>query len=172
MARLTTEEFIERARKLHGDEYDYSKVKYVNIETEVCIICNKHGEFWQTPNNHLRGQGCPNCIKYNLENCIEKLLNSICVSFEKQKTFEWLKNKRKLRLDFYLPKYNIAIECQGIQHFNDIPYFGGKNKLEYVKNNDKLKNTLCNKYNIHLLYFNYNDDIKEFETKLKKICGL
>ena len=39
MKKLTTEEFIERARKIHGNKYDYSKVNYVNAKTKVCIIC-------------------------------------------------------------------------------------------------------------------------------------
>lgn len=45
MKKLTTEEFIERARKIHGNKYDYSKVNYVNAKTKVCIICPIHGEF-------------------------------------------------------------------------------------------------------------------------------
>ena len=64
--KLTTEEFIEKARKVHGDKYDYSKVEYVNSETKVCIICPKHGEFWQSPVEHIRGHGCTKiqvCIK-------------------------------------------------------------------------------------------------------------
>ena len=59
--KLTTEEFIEKARKVHGDKYDYSKVDYKNNHTKVCIICPDHGEFWQTPSNHLKKQGCPKC---------------------------------------------------------------------------------------------------------------
>ena len=58
---LTTDEFIEKARKIHRDKYDYSKVKYVNNSTKVCIICPEHGEFWMTPHNHLANQGCPKC---------------------------------------------------------------------------------------------------------------
>ena len=57
----TTDEFIAKAKKIHGDKYDYSKVNYVNRKTKVCIICPKHGEFWQTPNHHLSGCGCPKC---------------------------------------------------------------------------------------------------------------
>lgn len=59
--RKTTEEFIEEARKIHGDKYNYSKVEYVNQLTKVCIICPIHGEFWQAPKQHLRGQGCQKC---------------------------------------------------------------------------------------------------------------
>ena len=56
------EEFIKKAREIHGDKYDYSKVEYVNSHTKVCIICPEHGEFWQTPNNHSK-YGCPECKK-------------------------------------------------------------------------------------------------------------
>ena len=54
-----TERFIEKATNVHGDKYDYSKVNYINSTTKVCIICPKHGEFWQTPSNHLQGSKCP-----------------------------------------------------------------------------------------------------------------
>jgi hypothetical protein len=59
--KLTAEEFIELARKVHGGKYDYSKTVYVDNYTKVCIICPEHGEFWQTPDNHLRGQRCRIC---------------------------------------------------------------------------------------------------------------
>ena len=61
MAKLSTEEFIKKAREVHGDKYDYSKVVYVKSKTKVTIICPKHGEFLQTPQKHLYGQGCPIC---------------------------------------------------------------------------------------------------------------
>ena len=60
--KVTKEEFIDRARKIHGDKYDYSKVEYVNISTKVCIICPTHGEFLQLPSSHLRGHGCVKCM--------------------------------------------------------------------------------------------------------------
>lgn len=57
----TTEEFIAKAKDYHGDKYDYSKVNYINNHEKVCIICPKHGEFWQKPNSHLSCGGCPSC---------------------------------------------------------------------------------------------------------------
>ena len=63
---MTKEEFIEKARKVHGDKYDYSKVDYVNAKTKVCIICPIHGEFWQTPDNHLQGKKCYKCANKNM----------------------------------------------------------------------------------------------------------
>ena len=61
--KKTKEEFIKEATEKHKGIYDYSKVEYVNNYTKVCISCPKsgHGEFWQTPSNHLNGQGCPKC---------------------------------------------------------------------------------------------------------------
>ena len=59
--RLTKEEFIEKARQVHGDKYDYSKVEYKNNKTKICIVCPIHGEFWQRPNDHLNGRGCDKC---------------------------------------------------------------------------------------------------------------
>lgn len=61
MRKLTTEEFIERAIKIHNGKYDYSKVEYVNAKTKICIVCPLHGEFMQYPNDHLKGQGCRKC---------------------------------------------------------------------------------------------------------------
>jgi hypothetical protein len=63
--RLTTEEFIEKACKKHGDQYDYSLVEYVKAQTVVQIICHEpdHGIFPQTPDNHLIGNGCPDCAE-------------------------------------------------------------------------------------------------------------
>ena len=58
---LSTDKFIEKARKIHGDKYDYSKVNYIGTKGKICIICPEHGEFYQTPNAHLNGQGCPIC---------------------------------------------------------------------------------------------------------------
>lgn len=61
MKKLTTEEFIERANKRHNFKYDYSKTEYIGSTLKTCIICKTHGEFWQRPHNHLKGQGCPKC---------------------------------------------------------------------------------------------------------------
>lgn len=59
--KLTTEQFVAKAKAIHGDKYDYSKVDYANNHTKVCIICHEHGLFWQTPKEHLKGSGCIQC---------------------------------------------------------------------------------------------------------------
>jgi very-short-patch-repair endonuclease len=63
---LTTEDFLERAKKVHGDLYDYSKTVYVGIYEKIEIICKKHGSFFIQPNKHINsGQGCPRCVGKN-----------------------------------------------------------------------------------------------------------
>lgn len=68
MRRLTTEEFIEKAKSKHGDTYVYSEVVYINSHTKVEIICPVHGSFWQTPYGHLRGRKCLKCTNINRSN--------------------------------------------------------------------------------------------------------
>jgi len=73
--RLTTQEFIDRARAKHGDLYDYSRVKYTNVSTKVKILCSNHGEFLQAPEKHLFGRGCPSCkggVRSNADEFVQK----------------------------------------------------------------------------------------------------
>jgi len=59
--RLTKQEFVDRANKVHNFKYDYSKLVYKNSTTKVVIICPIHGQFLQVPPSHLKGSGCPDC---------------------------------------------------------------------------------------------------------------
>lgn len=60
--RKTTKQFIQEAREIHGDKYDYSLIEYKNTDTKIKIYCNSCKQyFWQTPYKHLKGQGCPYC---------------------------------------------------------------------------------------------------------------
>jgi len=73
--RLTTEDFITKAKEVHGDKFDYSLVTYIGAHTKVKIICPIHGEFTQPPNDHLKGFGCCKCsrkCKHTLNTFIEK----------------------------------------------------------------------------------------------------
>ena len=166
--RLTTEQFIEKAKSVHGNKYDYSKVEYINYDNKVCIVCPKHGEFLQEASNHLQGKGCPFCSESKLEREIRILLTDNNISYEYNKTKKWLNG---LRLDFYLPEYNVAIECQGIQHFEPVDFAGkgeewsNKNFLEN-KERDKLKKFFCDKNKVKLIYFlgnNINNILKEIK---------
>lgn len=61
MKKVTKEQFLKRAREVHGWKYDYSQMVFINMKTKIKIICPIHGEFWQTPHNHLQGKGCCKC---------------------------------------------------------------------------------------------------------------
>ena len=146
--------FINEVKEIHGDKYDYSKVNYKGNKTKVCIICPEHGEFWQTPSSHLNGNGCPSCNNSILENEIFKQLKNNNFEFIREKTFKWLKNgKGQQRLDFFLTDYNIAIECQGEQHFNVNNFFGGIKGLLSTQYRDYLKYEKCKTHKIKLIYY-------------------
>lgn len=76
MAISKTQKFIEKAKKVHGDNYDYSKSVYVRSSEKLIVICPNHGEFLISPNYHLRGGGCTACAlkhNYTTEEFIEKV---------------------------------------------------------------------------------------------------
>ena len=157
--RLSIDDFITKAKNVHGDLYDYSKVNYVNNVTPITIICKKHGEFNQLPTYHLSGNGCPKCNSSHLENEIRILLKDNNIEFEEQKKFDWL---GKQSLDFYIPNKNIAIECQGRQHYQSVEIFGGDKGLLKRKVLDGRKKRLCEEHNVKLLYyssFKWNDEV-------------
>ena len=146
----TKEEFIKMANEVHGNKYDYHNVEYVNNKTKVCIICPEHGEFKQKPNGHLSGAGCPKCNLSHLERSVMNYLDEHEIAYDYQKRFNWLGRQS---LDFYLPYYNVGIECQGRQHFEEIDYFGGDNGLIECKKRDKRKFKKCQKHGIKVLYY-------------------
>lgn len=76
--KKTTEQFIEESKRIHGEKYDYSKVVYVNNRGKVCIICRKHGEFWQEAGGHLKGYGCRKC--YNEERKTLRLVSGVGIN--------------------------------------------------------------------------------------------
>lgn len=155
--KKTTEQFIIDARIAQGYKYIYTEVNYVNQDTEVCIICPKHRIFLCTPANHLKGRGCPICKaeSFVYEDRIYRLLIEIFNEKDviRQYKAEWLTNNKSL--DFFLPKYNIAIEHQGSQHFIPVKYLGGIEKHLRCKELDEEKYKECIKNNIKLFYFSY-----------------
>lgn len=154
----SNDNFIQELEALYGDKLNLNKIQYVNARTPVILICPKHGEFTKTPNKLLCGQGCPKCRSSNrkLENIVMNKLKEKGIEFEAQKRFKWL---GKQSLDFYLPKYGVAIECQGEQHFHQVFFNGKKDNIEErnlfksIIERDVKKNKLCNEYNVKVLYF-------------------
>lgn len=231
--RPTTEEFVKKAQSIHGDKYDYSLVKYKTAKENVVIVCDKHGEFIQTPDNHYKF-GCNDCgrervseknrikihefierakkihkNKYNydkveikkgndiieifcnkckrifLQSWRNHLIGSGCqacafknTSIEqfvekilKDNKIEHRKNDRTLlggmEIDFYLKKYNLAIECDGIHWHSE---FRGKDKKYHLN-----KTNLCNDIGVRLIHIfenEINEKPKIVMSRLKNILNL
>jgi len=149
--------------------------KYKNNKTKLILFCNKHSYEWYPIYSDFicRNSGCPICRESKIEKEVVDILKINLIKFERwYKDFDWLKNKktnRKLELDFYLPDYNIAIECQGGQHFRAIKQFGGIKGYEKIKYRDQIKRELCENHNLALYYIKYNDNIK---SEMNKILNL
>jgi len=124
--KVTTEDFIEKAKKVHGNKYDYSLVEYVNALTKIKIICKKHGIFEQKPKNHLLGCNC-----------------SICSNVKKPNTKEFIKKAKKVhgnKFDYSLVKYEdnktkVKIICPVHGIFNQSPNSHITNKSSCPKCN-------------------------------------
>ena len=176
--RCDKDTFIEKAKHMHNDRYDYSKVEYANAHTKVCIICPEHGEFWQIPNNHLNGNGCPLCKNRkigdvlrdtvedfsNKSNEIHDITDCLKVVSPQQRNREILRNRE---IDVYIPSLKLGVEYNGL-HWNSERL--GKDKNYHL---DKLNN--CNEQGIKLIQIFEDEWINHreiCESKLKQICGL
>ena len=106
-------EFIEKCVKIHGNKYFYNKVNYINNYSKIILECPLHGDFSQTPNNHLMGQGCLKCSGNH-----------------KMSNLEFIKMSNDIHLNKYLyEKVNytncetkVEITCKKHGSFNQTPY--------------------------------------------------
>lgn len=160
---MNTDYFIECAKKVHGDKYNYSSVNYKNNTTNVSIICPEHGSFLQSPKVHLRGGGCPSCKMSHLENEVAQFLKKNNITYEYESHLYGLLKRQMV--DFLIPNINLIIECQGGQHF-----YGGFNRNNPEKaqeihhkvlERDIRKKKICDKYNIKVLYYTNIPDLPE-----------
>jgi len=157
----TTEEFITECDTIHNHKYDYSMVDYVSEKKKIKIICPAHGIFTQRAGHHIRGRGCPICRESKGEREIRLWLikNNIC--FTKQHKFKDCRDIRPLPFDFYLPTYNICIEYNGRQHYENVSIFGGEKEFKKIQKRDNIKKEYCINNNIPLIIIKYDDKIIE-----------
>lgn len=156
---MSLEEFIKRAREVHGDKYDYSQVIYKNNRTPVIIICKKHGPFLQSPSNHLRDQGCPKCAAFR-----SKGEREMCEYIKSLYNGKVLENTRKficgLELDIYLPELKLAFEYNG-EHWHKL-------REEEQPGYHEDKRNRCKKEDIILVEI-WENDWKKNPTKTKEL---
>ena len=166
---LTKEDFIRKAREVHGWKYDYSEVNYINYKTPITIICPKHGKFEQLPGNHLKGCKCPECAREQIEPSkgelfIKSLLNKYHCKYKFQyeiKTKEIARNSNKIIVDFIV-KHNdciYIIEYNGKQHYEFIPFFhNSQEDFQKQIRRDNLLRKICSKHpgKLELIEIPYN----------------
>jgi ribosomal protein L36 len=98
------EKFIEKAKGIHGDKYDYSKVNYINANTKIIIICKKHGEFYKTPSKHTNSkQGCAKCSGFYIPTTDEFIKNAKLIHGDK---YDYSK------VDYKYSNENVIITCK------------------------------------------------------------
>ena len=153
---LTTEEYVNKLKQVHGEKYDYSKVKYINAKEKIDIICPIHGVFKQLPYQHLKGQGCPKCKSSKLENILMRLFEKNNIKY----TYQYrIGADKKLSCDFFLDDYGIVVECQGEQHFTPTSFDGDKSEekceksYEKILKYDELKYGMCINNDLDIIYF-------------------
>ena len=129
--------FINKAKEIHGNKYDYSNVDYKKATLKIEIICKKHGSFYMSPKDHIhQKQGCPVCLESKGELKISSFLEKNNIKYIREKSFDNCINplsNSKLYFDFYIPDRNIVIEYNGEQHYKPIKYFGGEKELNEKK---------------------------------------
>lgn len=157
---LSKEQFVFNSKLIHGDIYDYSVSNYINTATKINILCRSHGEFEQTPSNHMSGVGCPVCKLSRGELSISDILNQIGIEYKTEMTFDDCINPitgSNLYFDFYIPSHNMCIEYDGEQHYISNEFFGGQSAFLLAKERDLIKTKYCMFHNIFLYRLIYLD---------------
>lgn len=114
---------------------------------------------------HFYSCGCLQ-NKSRMEEYVTQLLKSREIAYEKQKRFDDCRDVFPLPFDFYLPNYYMAIECDGIQHFEPIKHFGGVEQFKIRQKHDKIKNTYCLLNNIQLIRIPYTMSDEDIDNIL------
>jgi G:T-mismatch repair DNA endonuclease (very short patch repair protein) len=184
LCRRTTEEFIEKAKKVHNsDHYDYSEVNYVNSFTHVKIKCPNHGDFKQTPSCHLNGQKCPKCRQTTFSGMQVKWLDFIKNELNIDIVHalnegEYKIEGSKYKADGYCEELRTIFEFHGcFWHGCEkcYPNRNEKNRVNYKSYNELYENTikkeklcLSKKYKYIQIWECEWNEIKKTDDTLKK----
>lgn len=158
--RLGNATFIERAKEIHGDKYDYTKVEYLRKKNNVILICPIHGEFEQTPDNHLRGMGCPKCGIHlsKGENEIYEFIKKLIGEENVVRHDRTLLQGREI--DIYIPSLKLGIEYDGLIWHSEL---SKKDKNYHLSKTNDLE-----KQGIRLIHI-YED---EFQDKKEIVLAM
>lgn len=166
---------IENYMKIHNISCEYISGKYKRNTSLLTFQC-ECGEFftasWVTFSN-LHKHRCDKCtkVKSKLELLTEEWLSNNNIAFKSQYSFDDCRNVKPLRFDFCIKDGNkvILVECQGIQHYESIEFFGGEEALEYRKRNDDIKRDYCVSKGFKLVEISYRAfDTNKYKDILRK----
>ena len=168
--RHTTEIFIEKARKVHGDRYSYEHTEYIKDNMPVTITCDKHGDFQQIANAHLQGCGCPRCSISRGEEKIMIYLNKNGIEYTTQYKINnenLFCDNKSMYLDFYIPSLNMAIEYQGEQHYHPTGFVNNEERFVHQQERDNAVRQYCKEHGIRLVEIPYTE-FNNIESILNK----
>jgi hypothetical protein len=142
--------FIKQCDEKHDNFYDYSQTVYENCKSMIDIICPNHGLFNQRASAHLNdGQGCPSCTWYKTEETSRTIIEELMETKFPKKRPKWLFG---LELDCYNENLKLAVEINGLQHYEFVPFFHETEEdFEYQKFKDQKKIRLCKEKKVCLI---------------------
>lgn len=154
--RKTHEEFVDEMKRTHPDLEVLSE--YISCYENVTCRCKRCGRDFETTPDRLRcGYGCTICRQSKGERAIYNILESKGISFNPQHSFKDCRDVHVLPFDFYLPDLNIAIEYDGLQHYEPVERFGGVESFKVTQRHDKIKTDYCKQNKIRLIRIPYTE---------------
>lgn len=169
-------QFIQMAKEVHGNKYDYTKSNLINFSTKIKIVClsckEKYGYskafFYKRPTDHISGgQGCPKCSRGKSESLFGECLHEVVpkIKFKKVRPKFLRVGNSCLELDYYCEKLKLAFEVNGAQHYEYNSFFhrGYYNFISLI-GRDCLKKHLCEENGVRLV----SVDLRDFSKKNRK----
>jgi len=157
------DEVIKDFEGVHGNRYDYSEMEYVRSDRKVEIICNDCREhFWQTPDHHRTGNGCPRCRESHGERAVGRELDGMGILFKRQKKFRGCRNIRELPFDFYFNHHGVPF----VVEFN-----GGEEGFKDCVHRDSLKRDFCRENGIRMIKISHEVPREEFGAAIRRGIG-
>ena len=187
LSKVTLEErknlFLIRAREVHGETYNYEKIKYVTSLKKVEIICAKHGEFLQSPNSHVKGTGCPKCsgtgTRHNQNDVIDsfKKVHGDTYSYE---MVNYVNNSTPVKIickkhgEFSMSpnKHKSGRGCQKCSKITSISKMSATKTRKQSSRKLTLAEFLRRAYEVHGDNFDYTlvDTFPGLHSKIRVIC--
>lgn len=170
MKKLTRSEFIEKAKKVHGDKYDYSKVEYIGALSKIIIVCPFHGEFIQTAYKHLNGSGCHRCGFFLISNGNKKITNKNFIETARLVHGDKYDYSNTIYIHW---NEKLCITCIKHGPFFQIPHhhLEGRGCFKCAGKHKTTKELITEFNEIHKNKYNYDNVIyKTSKSKIEIIC--